>query len=274
MTLSRRRQALLLRLHRRRTREREGLFLLEGVRAAEAALEAGAEVRFVLRAPRLDRTAEGRRLSERLDDSGLDLVDVGDDDLARVADTGTPQGVALVCVEPGWALDALEPAGGGRPRILLLDAIQDPGNAGTLVRTAAGFGIDGVVALDGTVDPWGTKAVRASAGAVCDVRVARADWAEAGAWLSSRGLQLLAAESAGEDVGTVRPEPGWALAVGNEGAGLRGDLRRRADRTVRVPMRGDVESLNAAVAGSILLYALTRPRAPAGTGALAPGGTA
>ncbi|MGD2068016.1 MAG: RNA methyltransferase [Gemmatimonadota bacterium] len=271
MTLSRRRQALLLRLHRRRTREREGLFLLEGVRASEAALDAPAEIRFALRAPRLDRTAEGRRLSERLDDSGLDLVDVGDDELARVADTRTPQGVVLVCAEPGWALDALAPPGRGRPRLLLLDAIQDPGNAGTLMRTAAGFGLDGVVALDGTVDPWGTKTVRASAGAVCDVRVVRADWVETGAWLSSRGVQLLAAEPDGEDVGALRPEPGWALAVGNEGAGLRGDLRRRADLAVRVPMRGDVESLNAAVAGSILLFALTRPRASAEARASAPG---
>ena len=266
MALSRRREALLGRLGRRRDREREGLFLVEGVRACADALELGVETRFALRAPGLLDTGAGAALARRLDAAGVEVVEVDDATLAAVADTETPQGVLLVCAEPGWSLDALEPASGDRPRLLVLDAVQDPGNAGTLVRAAAAFGMDGVVALDGTVDLWGAKAVRASAGGVFRTRVVHAPWDDASAWLARSGLPLLVADAGGEDVAGVAPGRGWALAVGNEGAGPRAELVERAERVVRIPMPGDAESLNAGVAGSILLYVLTR----AGGGAPGP----
>lgn len=261
MALSRRRGALVERLHRRRTREREGLFIVEGVRAAEEALEHGAAIRFVVRGPGLDGTEAGRALSRRLDTEGFDVSDVDEAELARAADTETPQGVVLVCEEPGWSLDDLGAI--DRSRVLLLDAVQDPGNAGTLVRAAAAFGLEGVVALDGTVDPWSTKTVRAAAGGTLQTRVVRASWDDTETWLEDRGIPLMAGDAGGEDVAAVTPAPRWALAVGNEGAGPRPELRARAERLVSVPMPGGAESLNAGVAGSILMYALTRTRAPA-----------
>lgn len=275
MALSRRRSALIRRLHRPRSRRREGLFLVEGVRGVVEALDGASEVRFLLRSPRLDSLI-GREVGrggeeddghgdgdgavgsiERAEATGLEVERVTDEELAEVADTETHQGILAVCAEPGWSLEALGP-GEGRPRVLVLDAVQDPGNVGALVRVAAAFGLDGVVALDGSADPWSPKAVRASAGGLFRARVVVSDRAAATAWLDRAGLTLLAAEAGGEEVGGVDPGPGWALALGNEGAGLGGDLLARAERRVSVPTRGGVESLNVATAGAVLVYALTR----------------
>lgn len=260
MALSRRREALFRRLHDRRTRERDGLFLVEGVRGAEEALAGDAEIRAGLFSPDLEGTGAGRSVLARLRAAGVALDAVGREEMARAVCTETPQGVALACVEPRWSLDALaSDTSRARPRILVLDAVQDPGNCGTLVRAAAAFGLDGVVALDGTVDPWNPKSVRAAAGGVFRTRLVREAWAGLAAWLDRRGLPLLAGEADGDDVERARPGPGWVLAVGNEGGGLRKEVRRRADHVVAIPMPGTAESLNVAVAGSILLYALTRP---------------
>ncbi len=245
----------MARLTHRKTREREGLVLVEGVRAAADALDAGAELRFSLRSPWLDGTDEGRALRARLEAAGADVDEVGNEELAGLADTESPQGILLVCAEPRPpAAEVVRPGA----RLLLLDAVQDPGNAGTLIRAATAFGLDGVVALDGTVDPWNPKTVRAAAGMAFRLPVLGASWAEVEALLASSGLPLLVADAGGEPPPTEPLDGGWALAVGNEAAGPRGDVRAAARTVVRVPMPGPAESLNVGVAGSILLYALTK----------------
>ena len=139
--------------------------------------------------------------------------------------------------------------------MLVLDALQDPGNVGTLVRSAEALGARGVVALRGTADPWGPKAVRAAAGAAFRLPIVEADAAEALARLQAAGYALWAAEAGAPPPPPARPAR-IALAVGNEGAGLSAPVREAAAARVGVPLRGPTESLNAAVAGSILLYAL------------------
>ena len=143
--------------------------LVEGVRAVGAALDGGARPRFAVVSERLEDRPGGALLLRRLDDLGVDVRGVSDAELAELADTETPQGVLLVVEERDVPLGALVPG-----RWLVLDGVQDPGNAGTLVRAAVAFGLDGVVALDGTVDLWSPKAVRASAGLTFRVPVARA----------------------------------------------------------------------------------------------------
>lgn len=257
MTISQTREKLLGRLRRRRTREREGLFLVEGVRSAEEALAHGAAVRFAVVAPRLASSAGGDALLERISAAGIDVERVDDALLPELSDTETPQGVLLVCEESGWTMEDVPPPGPSGGRALLLDGIQDPGNLGTLVRAAAAFGIPAVVALDGTVDPFNPKAVRAAAGALFRVRVVRAPWDEARAWLAREEVALLVGDADGADVAAIHRSASWALAVGNEGAGARPGLGAEGT-AVAVPMPGGSESLNAGVAGSILLYALTR----------------
>lgn len=268
MALSRRREALLGRLGRRRTREREGLFLVEGVRGAgEALAAAGADppgIRFAVCSPRLREREGGPEVVAALGDAGVEVEWVDDATLAASADTETPQGVLLVCTEPRGGLDDLVPAHpdslpdtGPEGGLLLLDGVQDPGNAGTLIRVAAAFGLPGVVALEGTVDPWNPKTVRAAAGGLFATRVRTAGWGEASELVERRGMELLAARPRGRDVAEVRPSGPWALVVGNEGRGVRPSIAEAAE-AVAVPMHSGAESLNVGVAGAILLYALTR----------------
>lgn len=252
--LSQRRSRLIRRLSHRKTREREGLYLVEGVRGVETALESGARLRFSVAAEDLPESAEGVRLLERLEAASVEITITTAADFASVADTRSPQGVLAVCEQPEPAeLDAA-----GARRLLVLDAVQDPGNVGTLVRVAAGFGLDAVLALDGTADPWGTKAVRASAGYIAAVPVIGLPWEEAVPLLERLELPLLVASEAGASVGAEPAPDRWALVVGNEGDGPRPEILERAAHRVGVPIEGDVDSLNVAIAGSILLFALTR----------------
>jgi TrmH family RNA methyltransferase len=254
MALSQRRSQLLGRLRHRKTREREAQVLVEGVRAVGEALAAGAEVVFACVSPRLGGVAGGAALGEALRASGVEVAGLADDELSRQADTEHPQGVLLVCREPRHDLASL--ASGGR--YLLLDALQDPGNVGTLIRAAVAFDLDAILALDGTADPWSPKAVRASAGMLFRLPVHGVGASRAVELAREGGVELLVAAADGTDVTRVRPSAGWALAVGNEGAGVRDELRAACARTVAIRMAASAESLNAGVAGAILLHALTR----------------
>lgn len=256
MPLSQRRLKLLKRLAINKMRAREGLVLVEGVRAVSEVLDAGASVSFGLASPRLDTSEEGRELRGRLP---TDTLDISDAEMATVADTEHPQGVALVCHEPGDGLaETLSAAvAAGSPRVLVLDAIQDPGNVGTLIRSAVAFSFHLVVALDGTTDPWGSKAVRAAAGTSFRLPVIRASADEAVEAFADEGLPILVASTEGS-AGVEIPAGGFALVLGNEGAGVRHGLRAAAAETVAVAMSGPAESLNVGIAGSILMSDFTR----------------
>ncbi len=245
--------------------------LVEGPRAAEEALAAGATVRFAVTSPhsvedlaggdgegRVERRGEARGRARveavigGLRQGGVDVHEVDDRTLADLADTESPQGLLLVVEEPASAWRASLPDG----RWLVLDAIQDPGNVGTLIRAAAAFDCAGVVALDGTADPWGTKAVRAAAGATFRVPVHVTRGRAAAEVTEALPRPILLADMGG-DAASAHRGPAWSLVVGNEGAGIRPLLDAQADARVSIPMPGGVESLNAGVAGAILLYALS-----------------
>lgn len=238
-------------------REREGLVLVEGLRTCREALRSAVEVRFAVVAPGLEETEEGAMLFRELEAAGVELHRVDAAALSALSDTETPQGCLLVCAEP--RPPASDPAAAAEARLLVLDAVQDPGNVGTLIRAGWAFAVSAVVALDGTADPWGAKAVRASAGGCFHVPVLRTRWEE---WRErAEDLRILVADAAGQDVAGVDAGPPWALVVGNEARGARVEVRDAAHALVALPMAGGAESLNAAVAGAILLYDLGR-RAP------------
>lgn len=255
MELSRSREKLVARLRSSRMREREGMVLVEGLRTCREALRSPAEVRFAVCTPGLEESTEGATLAAELKEAGVTVHRVDEEHLAGLSDTETPQGCLLVCAEP-------RPSGVDAPaedtRLLVLDGVQDPGNVGTLIRAAWAFAVSGVVALDGTADPWGAKAVRASAGGCFHVPVLRTGWE---GWRERpSGLRLLVADAAGDDVAGADASPPWALVVGNEARGARAEVREAAAALVALPMAGGAESLNAAMAGAILLYDLGRSR--------------
>ena len=278
MSLSRAREKLVGRLRSRKLREREGLVLVEGPHAIGVALEACARFRFALVSETLLPGGRHRPVSDppasdlpvsdshalllaALEAAGVEVVPVPSVTLAELADTEHPQGVLAVVEEPlatleGWRDAVPYGAAPGPSPLLVLDRIQDPGNAGTLIRSAAAFGSPGVVALDGTVDPWNPKVVRASAGEAFRIPVVRSTWEDFDAWRRSLDLPLLVADASGEDVRDFQAHPPQILLVGNEGAGPRPEALAASGTILALPLAPGVESLNAAMAGSILLWAL------------------
>ena len=254
--LSRREERLLRSLRQRKGREAEGLFLAEGVRAVEDLAASPLPLRLAVAASTLGDTARGRALLDLLAAQGVAVRETGERELAALADTETPQGILAVAQIPSASLDDLRVA--AEPAVVLvLDAVQDPGNFGTLVRTAEALGAAGVVALPGTVDPWNPKSVRAAMGASFRLPVVAAGWDALAPWLAERGVTTLAAAADGEPLDEPRPARA-ALVLGNEGAGVSEQTRARADRVVGIPLRGRAESLNVAAAGAVLMYELLR----------------
>ncbi len=242
-------------LGNRKDREAEGLFLAEGVRVVEELLDAGIPVRLAVVSPALTETGRGERLAGRLRKAGP-VREVGAGELNELSDTHTNQGVLVVAETPRGSLDMVPAT--GPSTLLLLDGVQDPGNMGTLVRSAAAFGCHAVAYLPGTVDPWNPKAVRASAGALFRIPVVQAHPEVFMDELADHDYMVLGADAAGRPVDRLALSGRTVLAVGNEGGGLSGFTRSRTDSLVAVPMAPGVESLNVAVAAGILLYLVTR----------------
>ena len=239
-------------LKRRKARERRSLFVAEGVRAVEELLASELVVTGALVTAALSKTERGAALRAQLVVRGITCEEVSEDEFASAADTENPQGVLGVAEIPDVMLAVDQP---GAARILILDAIQDPGNVGTLIRTAAALGAF-VIALPGTADVWSAKSIRAAVGAQLRTPVVTMTAAETLAFLASAGFALWSTAADGEPITTVKPPPRLAIAMGNEGAGVSDVIRAASERVVSLPMASGVESLNVAVAAGITLFTL------------------
>lgn len=246
-------------LRRRRGRERRGLALAEGVRLVEEALAAGVAVRGAAVSPALEATPRGRALKAALLERGVRLVEVDVAELDGLADTEHPQGVVAVVAPRTWSLEDV--ATGPGTVVLVLDGVQDPGNVGTVLRTALGLGAAGVVALKGTAELTNPKVLRGSMGAAFRLPAVSTDAAALLAWSRAREIELWITDAGAEPVtagGRGRRAGPIALVLGNEGAGVGPELEAAAGRRVAIPLAPGVESLNVAVAAGILLYEVTR----------------
>ena len=228
-------------------RQREGLALAEGPRVVLEALASSVDVLWTLVGAEYAASEPGGRVVAACRDRGVELEVLPDREVVGVASTERPQPVVACVRTPPAAQRSLR-----RGRYLMPLGVQIPGNLGTLVRSAWGFGLDGVVIGPGTVDPWNPKAVRASAGGVFHLPLIADPSAFAGANLLCADPRGVPADEALEPHG-----PDWVLIVGNEAGGLPAHFVRRA-RALSVPVAAGVDSLNVAVAGSILMYLLTR----------------
>ncbi|MDB4870037.1 MAG: hypothetical protein JWL97_1041 [Gemmatimonadales bacterium] len=241
-------------LQRRKAREKHSLFVAEGVRSVEELLRSGLTVRGALVAPQLASAPRGEALRARLDQSRVEIAELSEKDFRSAAETESPQGVIAIGEVPSRSLDTLEIS--EVCRILVLDAVQDPGNVGTIVRTAAALGATATVALPGTVDLWNPKVIRSSMGAQFHHFALHAEWAELLRLLDRESIELWAADAKGEPLDKTRAVSRVAIVVGNEGSGLSADVRARANRTISLPIADRVESLNVAVAAGIILHEL------------------
>ena len=240
-------------LQRRKARERSGRFVAEGVRTVEELLRSTLVIDGLLVS---EPAVQHPRVAALLADAGergLAVTVVSEREFDSAAGTDAPQGVLAIASNPVWSLQALP---GGPLRLLVLDALQDPGNVGTILRTAAAFDVSATIALPGTVDLWNAKVVRSAMGShfVHPTLTSTAD--VLAPFLRERGIALWGADAAGIPIPALTVPRQWALAVGNEGAGLSSATQPMVTTTVALPISTAVESLNVAVATGILLFAL------------------
>ena len=226
---------------------RDGFCIAETIHLLEEALRSRCEIKVVLAAASAERAVEAR-LRRRPE---VRVVVLADALSARVSATESNQGVMTLVRPPAWKIEDLFPS---RPLVVVLDGVQDPGNAGAILRAAEAFAASGVVFRKGTVNPYNPKVVRASAGSIFRVPL----WTEGLDW-AAQGLTTYAATSdeglAAAQADLVRD---CAIVIGSEGRGVSQELLAGSTR-LHIPTVG-VESLNAAMAAAILLYESARQR--------------
>ncbi len=240
-------------LRDKKYRRREGRFLAEGLRLLTDARETG-------RLPEMLVMAQGREAHPLLDEleaavaaSGGEILEMPEDILAKVTGKDNPQAVCGVFAEFDTSLASVDRT--AAPIWLVAQAMRDPGNLGTMLRTGDAVGAGGLILLDDCVDPFSVEAVRASMGAIFTQRLVQARWEEFIGWLRKGDGQLVAASlrDAVPYRGAAYRAPCFIM-VGNESRGLPEEYEMACDLRVTMPMKGRADSLNAAVAGAVLAY--------------------
>ena len=235
---------------RPKERREAGAFVAEGVRLVEEAVKAGWPIQFVL----FDETVSerGKLQVESLRSQGVEVEQVTPELIKSLSDTETSQGILAVLT--------LIPVHVSRhPTFVLIpDQIRDPGNLGTLIRSADAAGVDEIWIPPDTTDPFAPKVVRAGMGAHFRVPIMSMSWDEMVGTLA--GLQVLVADMDGESCWQMDLRQPLALIVGSEAEGASESAKKLASQRIKIPMAGQTESLNAAVAGSVLMFEVMRQR--------------
>ena len=235
---------------RPKDRREAGAFLAEGVRLIEEALAANWPFRFVLFAEGLSE--RGLQLQKKIEDCGIETEKVEGGLLRSLSETETPQGILAVLD------DSLLPIPEPLDFLLILDQIRDPGNLGTLLRSAQAAGVQAVSLSPETTDAFAPKAVRAGMGAHFHLAIRSLSWDEIRG--QTKSLSPILADMQGQSCWEVDFRQPLALIIGGEAEGAREQARKVAKSTVRIPMTGQMESLKAAVAGSVLMFEVLRQR--------------
>jgi TrmH family RNA methyltransferase len=262
-------------LQKRSTRWSERAFVAEGAELLRTALRAGAAVESVYLAPEGERDPVTRETCEQALQAGARLFTLAPGVLERVADTVTPQPVLTILpmldVVVAEGVSVADPAPTEEPLIVVLVDVRDPGNAGTVLRTADAAGVDAVIFSGESVDPYNPKTVRASAGSLFHVPFSvQPDPVALAAALAGRGYRTLATVARdGDDYAALDWSVPSVLFLGNEAAGLGPKVRQAIGGAVAIPMDGRAESLNVGVACAVLCFEALRQRRWRGGGASA-----
>lgn len=248
-------------LHDRKGRRTEGLFLAEGLRVVAEAVEAGWSPVVLLLTADAAAHPLGRAALRACLKAGGEALEVPREILGKVCGKDNPAGAAAAFALPDDRIGHLDPA--GHFAWIVAEGLKDPGNLGTMLRTADATGAGGVILLDQSCDPWSVEAVRASMGAIFTRAVARAGWEDFRAWAArAPGGQLVGAVLGDDTVDYQAPRyaaPAFLL-MGNEQSGLPPAYAAACDVRVRIPMAGKADSLNVAVAAAVLLYEVVNQR--------------
>jgi TrmH family RNA methyltransferase len=244
-------------LRDKKHRKREGKFLAEGLRLLTDARESGRLPEMLAMADVRDEHPLLAALVADVESAGGEIVETSADILGKITGKDNPQAVIGVFAEFDTSLAAIDRT--TAPIWLVAQALRDPGNLGTMLRTGDAVGAGGLILIDDCADPFSAEAVRASMGAVFTQAIAQAPWSEFVGWLrqgaNEHGGQLVAASL--RDAEPYRGAPYAApcfILVGNESRGLPEEYEAACDLRVTLPMRGRADSLNAAIAGAVLAY--------------------
>lgn len=249
----------LRKLHERKTRQETGLFYIEGLRIVAEAIEQGAAVETLVVAPELLRSTFGQQLVAEQQRAGIEVMEVSADIFRRVSLKEGPQGLAAVVQQRWVPLDDVVVADGHT--WVALDAVADPGNLGTILRTNDAVGGKGVILLDQSTDPFDPSAARASMGALFAQHLVRATFAEFAAWKQQAAVPVIGtSDSARQDYHGYPYPAGMVLLMGSERQGLQEHHLALCDAVVSIPMLGKSDSLNVAVAAAVILYEILNQR--------------
>ncbi|MBW7650706.1 RNA methyltransferase [Anoxybacillus sp. ST4] len=226
-------------------RDKTGLFLIEGFHLVEEAIKSGVHIEELI-------VAEHAIIPASWNVAHVRTTIVTNDVMKAISDTETPQGIAAVCKQLHWNVDDVQTA-------LFIDAVQDPGNVGTIIRTADAAGIDVVVVGEGSADVYNAKVIRATQGSLFHFPVIKGDIGEWIARFQSEHIPIYGTSlQNGVDYRSVAPSSSFALIVGNEGSGVNEQWLKQTTTNLYVPIYGKAESLNVAIATGILLYHLQK----------------
>jgi TrmH family RNA methyltransferase len=241
-------------------RRRAPVFLVEGHRQVARALEAGAPVRELYVAPELFLGPRDAALVASAERRGARVVELGAAAFASIARNARADGLLAVVGRVPTSLAALRL--GPRPLLVVGDAIERPGNLGTIIRTAAGAAADAVLVTDRVADPFHPEAVRGSVGTLFALPVAEASAEDAVSWLQQRGIRIVVASPGAElPYWEVDYAGAVAIVMGSERHGVGRSWLEAADELASIPMPGPVDSLNVAVASGVVLFEAARRRA-------------
>jgi TrmH family RNA methyltransferase len=245
-----------------RDRGAGGLIFVEGLRLCEEATRSGLHVEEVLHTGKLAAEERGARLLAELRDRNIRLTEVSDGVLESVADTKTPQGIVLLARRPASDRETFERVAAREPLIVVLHGVNNPSNAGAMLRVAEAAGATGVIATQGSVDLFSPKSLRSAMGSAFRLHVwSGVRFDEVIDWCKARGIVSVSTDL---DARRTHTEIDWrgarAVICGAEAGGLSERESALTDERVRIPMRETVESLNVAVALGVVLYEAARQR--------------
>lgn len=246
-------------LYKRKERWNKKLFIVEGIKIVEECIDYDYPIEYIVYSDQLLKVIGGKELLDKVN-SLSNLIKVPDRLFNEISDVETPQGILAVVPFRTSKIEDIDVD--NKPFLLLLDRVQDPGNLGSIIRTADAFGIDGIIVTEGCVDVYNPKVVRATMGSILRVPIYHHKSSQDIIMqLKKKGATVYSTSLEGKEfIQNMDFKQFSLLIIGNESKGVSISLEGLADNLIKIPMVGKAESLNAAVASSIIMYECLRQR--------------
>jgi len=244
-------------LKQKKYREEKKLFFIEGIRFVEEALKEGVQIERILVSDKLAETNSGYEILKKVSNGGYPVFQLPHKLFMEISDTQNPQWILAVLSMKNCDI---EDVWDEKNFFVILDSVQDPGNMGTIIRTADAAGMTGVIVSKGCVDVYNPKVLRSTMGSIFHIPICQSqDIFETMDRMKKRGIKICAAHLEGScDYFDLEYKNNIAIVIGNEANGISEEVKNFADILVRIPMPGRAESLNASVAAVILMYEILR----------------